>query len=158
MAQPEFAAAVAGVAATLAIKTCTLHLATARARLKYNDTKHAAIEWKADRDTHPAVKAAFRACMLTQLPSWSVAALEQCVKNASENEPLFLCLALAASAAGPVAPWAAGAVRLFGASRCVHAVVMLHDGLPQPVRAVCYLAGVGATFALALAVLLGGKD
>jgi hypothetical protein len=34
---------------------------------------------------------------------------------------------------------------------------MLNDSLPQPARAVCYLTGVGATIAMALAVLLSKK-
>jgi uncharacterized MAPEG superfamily protein len=157
MAQPEFLQAVASAAATLALKSCTLHLATARARVKFTDYKHGALEWKADRETGPALRSVFRVSMLASLPSYSVAALEQCVKNAAENEPLFLCLALAAAAAGPVAPWATGAVKLFGVARCVHAAVMLHDGLPQPCRAVCYLTGLGATVAMALAVLLAAK-
>jgi uncharacterized MAPEG superfamily protein len=157
MAQPEFTQAVAGVAATLALKNVAVHLATARARVKFNDYKHGALEWRADTRTRPVFKSLFKVLMLAQLPSYSVAALEQCAKNSAENEPFFLCLALAAAAAGPVAPWAAGAVKLFGAARCVHSAVLLSDALPQPARAVCYLAGLGATVALALAMLLSSS-
>jgi hypothetical protein len=111
----------------------------------------------ASRSSFSAVKGLFKVSMLTNLPSYSVAALEQCAKNASENEPLFLCLALACAIAGPVAPWAGTCVKVFGAARFLHAAVMLNDSLPQPARAVCYLTGVGATIAMALAVLLSKK-
>lgn len=157
MAQNDFSGAVAGVAAVLALKSCTLHLATARARVKADDYKHGSLEWNADKITGTAIKSVFHVTMMAGLPSYSVASLEQCVKNATENEPIFLCLALAAAAAGSVAPWATGVVKLFGVARCAHAGVMLSDALPQPARAVCYLTGLGATVALALSVLCKPK-
>jgi len=157
MAQSDFSGAVAGVAAVLALKSCTLHLATARARIKFDDFKHGSLEWKADQNIGSGLRSVFHVAMVADLPSYSVASLEQCVKNATENEPLFLCLALAATLSGGVAPWATGAVKLFGVARCAHAGVMLSDALPQPARAVCYLTGVGATVALALSVLLKPK-
>jgi hypothetical protein len=135
MAQPEFAQTVVGVAASLALKSVTLHLATARARLKFNDYKHqGSLEWKADRETGAAVKGLFKLSMLTNQPSYSVAALEQCAKNATENEPLFLCLALACALAGPVAPWAGTCVKVFGAARFLHAAVNAQR-LPAATRA-----------------------
>ena len=72
--------------------------------------------------------------------------------NISENEPLFFALALAYAAAGAPAPWAAGAVKLYGASRFAHAATFLFE-TRQPTRAVAWLAGVGATVALGVAAL-----
>ena len=72
-------------------------------------------------------------------------------QNCMENEPYFLALALAASRVNDPAA-TSKLLTVYCTARCVHSVVFL-SGLPQPLRAMAYLTGLGAAILLAVSVL-----
>jgi len=77
-----------------------------------------------------------------------------CVQNAMETEPFFLAMALGIAVRGKSKEWVATLLKAFGVVRCADALVFL-AGIPQPVRALTYLAGVFPHLGLAEAIVTG---
>mmetsp|Transcript_11835 Transcript_11835/g.16058 ORF Transcript_11835/g.16058 Transcript_11835/m.16058 type:complete len:161 (-) Transcript_11835:273-755(-) len=154
----EFDVAIAQCAAGLALKMAVLHYMTLRTRFQTgNFTSGRQGLLKEDTEIVAPVLFTLKLFFCAYGPVLStVERWTGCIRNANENEPYFMILALAFARSGLTIPsWAPTATYLYLAGRIAHAFVytIIQDRLPQPTRGSGWTIAFAIMIAMALAVL-----